>query len=105
MLIVTTQTIARKEISETLGLVEGSSVQSKHIGKDIAAGLKTLVGGELKGYSEMLNDARKIATQRMVEQAQKIGADAIVNVRYSSSAIAQGAAEILVYGTAVKLSK
>ncbi|MEW9121143.1 MAG: YbjQ family protein [Thermotaleaceae bacterium] len=105
MLIVTTQTLSGKEISETLGLVEGSSVQSKHIGKDIAAGLKTLVGGELKGYSEMLNDARKIATQRMVEQAQKMGADAIVNVRYSSSAIAQGAAEILVYGTAVKLSK
>ena len=105
MLIVNTEAIYGKEISEVLGLVEGSTVQSKHLGKDLAAGLKTLVGGELKGYSEMLNDARKMATERMIEKAGKMGADAIVNVRYSSSAIMQGAAEILVYGTAVRLAK
>lgn len=105
MLIVNTESIHGKQISEVLGLVEGSTVQSKHLGKDIAAGLKTLVGGELKGYSDMLNDARKMATERMVEEAQRMGADAIVNVRYSSSAIMQGAAEILVYGTAVRLAK
>jgi uncharacterized protein YbjQ (UPF0145 family) len=77
-------------------------IQSKHLGKDIAAGFKTIVGGELTGYSEMINEARSIATQRMVEEAEQLGADAVINLRYTSAAVMQGAAEILVYGTAVK---
>ena len=101
MIIVNTETISGKNLT-TLGLVKGSTVQSRHVGKDIMAGLKTLVGGELTAYSEMLNDARAQATKRMVDEAEKLGADAIVNVRYASSAVMQGAAEILVYGTAVK---
>ncbi len=101
MIIVNTDFISGKEL-ETLALVKGSMIQSKHIGKDIMAGLKTLVGGELTGYSEMLNEARAIATKRMVEEASAMGAEAIINVRYATSAIIQGAAEILVYGTAVK---
>ena len=88
---------------EALGMVRGAVVQSKHIGKDLMAGFKTLVGGEIKGYTEMLNEARTIATQRMVEQAEAMGADAVVNVRYSSSAIMDGAAEVLAYGTAVHI--
>lgn len=87
---------------ELLGLVKGSMIQSKHFGRDIGSALKSLVGGELRGYSEMLNEARAIATKRMLEDAQKLGADAIVNVRYTTSAVMQGAAEMLVYGTAVK---
>ena len=83
-------------------MVQGSTVQSKHIGRDIAASFKTIVGGELKGYTEMMNDARKNATDRMIEQAEAMGADAIVAVRYSSSAVMDGAAEIMAYGTAVK---
>jgi len=78
-------------------------VQSKHFGKDFMAGMKTLVGGEIKGYTEMLNEARAIAAKRMVEEAEKLGADAVVNVRYASSAIMQGAAECIAYGTAVKI--
>jgi len=101
MIIVNTETIAGKNLT-TLGLVKGSTVQSRHVGKDIMAGLKTLVGGELTAYSEMLNAARAQATKRMVDEADKLGADAIVNIRYASSAVMQGAAEILVYGTAVK---
>ena len=101
MIIVNTETISGKTLT-TLGLVKGSTVQSRHVGKDIMSGLKTLVGGELTAYSEMLNDARAQATKRMVDEAEKLGADAIVNVRYASSAVMQGAAEILVYGTAVK---
>ncbi len=87
---------------ETLGLVRGSMIQSKHIGKDMAAGFKTLVGGELKGYTEMMEESRETATQRMIQQAQLLGADAIVGVRYSSSSVMQGAAEVTAYGTAVK---
>ena len=87
---------------ELLGLVKGSMIQSKHLGRDIGNTLKSLVGGELRGYSEMLNEARAIATKRMLEDAEKLGADAIVNVRYTTSAVMQGAAEMLVYGTAVK---
>ena len=87
---------------EVLGLVKGNTVQSKHIGKDIGAGLKTLVGGEIKGYTEMLQDARQIATQRMVEEAVSLQADAVINVRFSSSQIMEGAAEVIAYGTAVK---
>lgn len=101
MKIYTTDYITGKNL-ETLGLVQGSTVQSKHIGKDIAASFKTIVGGELKGYTEMMNDARKNATDRMIAQAESMGADAIVGVRYSSSAIMDGAAEIMAYGTAVK---
>lgn len=87
---------------ELLGLVKGNMVQSKNIGKDLGAGLKTIVGGELRGYTEMLQEARQIATQRMIEEAEHLGADAIINVRYASSAIVQGAAEVIAYGTAVK---
>ena len=85
-----------------LGLVKGSTIQTKHLGSDIGAGLKTLVGGELKGYNEMMNDARALATKRMVEEAAALGADAVVNVRYASSSVMAGAAEVIVYGTAVK---
>ena len=92
-----------KTITETLGLVKGEIVQSKHVGKDFMAGMKTIVGGEIKSYTEMISDARKTATERMIQQANKLGADAIVGVRYSSSAIMQGSAEILAYGTAVKI--
>ena len=88
---------------EALGLVRGAVVQSKNFGKDFMAGMKTLVGGEIKGYTEMLNEARGIATKRMVDEAEALGADAVVNVRYGSSAIMQGAAEIVAYGTAVKI--
>ena len=88
---------------EALGLVKGEIVQSKHLGKDFMAGMKTIVGGEIKGYTEMIKDARKIATDRMIEEAEKLGADAIVGVRYGSSAVMQGAAEMIAYGTAVKI--
>lgn len=90
-----------KEI-DALGMVKGTVVQSKNFGRDFMAGMKTLVGGEIKGYTEMLNEARQIATKRMVDEAQALGADAVINVCYGSSAIMQGAAEIVVYGTAVK---
>ena len=85
-----------------LGLVKGSTIQSKHIGKDIAQSFKTLVGGELTSYNDMMNEARALATKRMVNEAEALGADAIVNIRYASSAIMQGAAEVIAYGTAVK---
>ncbi|MCI9161267.1 YbjQ family protein [Anaerotruncus sp. 1XD42-93] len=101
MLLVTTETIAGKEL-EPLGLVKGSTIQSKNIGRDITQGLKTLVGGELKSYTDMMNQARQIATNRMIEEAQALGADAIVGVRYTSSSILQGAAEVMAYGTAAK---
>jgi len=104
MILVNTSTIAGKEISETLGLVKGSTIRAKHIGKDIAAAFRQIVGGELKEYSQMLSEARQIATKVMVEEAESLGADAIINIRYSTSAVMQGAAEILVYGTAVKLN-
>lgn len=101
MILVNTDYISGKNF-EMLGLVKGSTIQSKHAGKDIMQGFKTLVGGELKGYTEMMNEARAIATKRMVQEAEVLGADAIVNVRYASSAIMQGAAEVMAYGTAVK---
>ena len=101
MILVNTDFITGKEI-ETLSLVKGSTIQSKHVGKDIMQSFKTLVGGELKSYNEMMNEARAIATKRMVEEAEALGADAIVNVRYASSAVMQGAAEVIVYGTAVR---
>lgn len=101
MILVNTDYISGKEI-ETLSIVKGSTIQSKHIGKDIMSGLKTLVGGELTAYNDMMNEARAIATKRMVEEANGLGADAVVNVRYASSSIMQGAAEVIVYGTAVR---
>ena len=101
MILVNTDFVSGKDI-ETLQLVKGSVIQAKHLGKDIMSGLKTLVGGELKGYSEMINEARAKATKRMVQEAEAIGADAVINIRYASSAVMQGAAEVMVYGTAVK---
>ena len=101
MILVNTDYISGKEL-ETLSLVKGSTIQSKHIGKDITQSFKTLVGGELKAYNEMMNEARAIATKRMVEEAEALGADAVVNIRYASSAVMSGAAEVIVYGTAVK---
>ena len=101
MILVNTDYIEGKKF-EMLGLVKGSTIQSKHIGKDIGAGLKTIIGGELKGYTEMMDQARAIATDRMIAEAQAWGADAVVNVRYATSAIMQGAAEVMAYGTAVK---
>lgn len=101
MTLVNTDFVSGKNI-ETLGVVKGSMIQAKHMGKDIMAGFKQIVGGELKGYSEMINEARAIATKRMVEEAEGLGADAIINLRYTSATVMQGAAEILVYGTAVK---
>ena len=87
---------------EALGLVRGTVVYSKNFGKDFMAGMKTLVGGEITGYTEMLNEARQIAVKRMVDEAEGLGADAVVNIRYGSSAVMQGAAEVIAYGTAVK---
>ena len=101
MILVNTDYIGGKEL-EMLGLVKGSTIQTKHLGKDITQSFKTLVGGELKAYTEMMNEARALATKRMVEEAEALGADAIVNIRYASSAIMQGAAEVIAYGTAVK---
>lgn len=103
MTIVTTEFIPGKEIDQALGMVQGSTIQSKHIGKDIMAGFKQLVGGELKQYSEMLQEARSIAIERMVQNADELGADAVIGLRFATSSIMDGAAEILVYGTAVKL--
>ena len=104
MLLVNTPTIEGKRIKEVLGLVRGNTVHSKHLGKDIGAGLKTIIGGEIKAYTEMLTNAREDATSRMIKEAEKLGADAVVNVRYTTSQTMQAAAEILAYGTAVKLS-
>ena len=103
MLLVTTDKIEGKEIKETIGIVRGEIVQSKHLGKDFMAGVKTLVGGEIKGYTEIISEARQLATERMINEAKGIGADAIIGVRYGSTAVMQGAAEIIAYGTAVKL--
>lgn len=101
MILVNTDYITGKNF-EMLGLVKGSTIQSRNVGRDITQGFKTLVGGELKAYNEMMNDARALATKRMVEEANSMGADAIINIRYSSAAIMQGAAEVMAYGTAVK---
>ncbi len=101
MILVNTDFISGKEL-ETLSIVKGATIQSKHMGKDIMAGFKTMVGGELTGYTEMMNEARAIATKRMVAEAENLGADGIINIRYSSSAVMQGAAEVICYGTAVK---
>ena len=101
MILVNTDYISGKEL-EMLTIVKGSTIQTKHIGKDISQSFKTLVGGELKEYNNMMNEARALATKRMVAEAEELGADAIVNIRYATSAIMQGAAEVIAYGTAVK---
>jgi len=101
MIMVNTDFITGKEL-EILSIVKGSTIQAKHLGKDILSGLKTLVGGELTSYVEMINEARALATKRMIQEAEQLGADAVINMRYTTSSVMQGAAEILVYGTAVK---
>lgn len=105
MIIVNTEQIPGMEISDIKGLVQGNTVRAKHIGKDIMANIKNVFGGELKGYSDLLNESRTEATRRMIEQAESLGANAIVNVRFATSSITQGAAELYVYGTAVKATK
>lgn len=101
MILVNTDYITGKKF-EMIGLVRGTTIQSVHLGKDIMNSFKTLVGGELTSYTEMMNEARAIATKRMADDAAAQGADAVINIRYSSSAVAQGAAEIMAYGTAVR---
>ncbi|MCG6486953.1 heavy metal-binding domain-containing protein [Vibrio parahaemolyticus] len=103
MIYTTTDTVPGKEIAEVRGVVTGNVVQSKHIGRDLMAGLKSIVGGEIRGYTEMMTEARDIAIQRMVEQANQKGADAIVGIRFTTSSIVDGSSEILAFGTAVKL--
>jgi uncharacterized protein YbjQ (UPF0145 family) len=101
MILVNTDYISGKEL-ETICLVKGSTIQSRHLGKDITQAIKSLIGGELKAYTEMMDEARALATKRMVDEAQKINADGIVNIRYASSSVMQNAAEVIAYGTAVK---
>ncbi|MBP5749648.1 MAG: YbjQ family protein [Firmicutes bacterium] len=101
MLLVNTDYITGKEL-EMLGIVKGSTIQTRNLGRDITQGFKSLVGGELKAYTEMMNEARALATKRMVEEAEALGADAVVNVRYASSSVMDTAAEVIAYGTAVK---
>ena len=103
MLCSNTEDIPGQQIVEFYGVVTGSTVRAKHIGRDIAAGLKNFVGGELKGYTELLQEARQEALHRMMEQARSVGANAVINVRFATSSIAQGAAELFAYGTAVKV--
>ena len=101
MLLLTLNYVPGKEI-EALGIVKGTIVQTKNLGKDFMSGMKSLVGGELNSYTEMLNEARQVATKRMVDEATAMGADAVINIRYESASLMQGAAEVMVYGTAVK---
>lgn len=101
MIIVNTETVAGHTVREVKGLVQGNTIRAKHLGRDIMAGLKNLVGGELKGYTELMTEARREAMERMIAQAQQLGANAIVNARFTTSAVSQGAAELYAYGTAV----
>jgi uncharacterized protein YbjQ (UPF0145 family) len=101
MLIVNTETIPGMRVVELRGLVQGNTIRAKHVGRDIMAGLKNIVGGELKGYTELLTDARREAMSRMIAQAEELGSNAVVNVRFSTSSVSQGAAELYCYGTAV----
>ena len=103
MIITNVETVPGREIVEHYGIVQGSTVRAKHLGRDFMAGLKNLVGGELKGYTELLSEAREEAVARMVQQAEGMGANAVVNVRFATSSVAQGAAELFAYGTAVKV--
>jgi uncharacterized protein YbjQ (UPF0145 family) len=104
MIVVNTNFIAGKEIVESLGLVRGSTIRARHIGKDIFAALKNIVGGEIKEYTTLMTDAREEALSRMIKDAEKLGADAVINIRFTTSMVMQSAAEILAYGTAVKLT-
>ena len=104
MIITNLESVPGHQIIEHYGLVQGSTIRAKHIGRDIMAGLKNIVGGELKGYTELLQEARQEASNRMISQAEELGANAVINVRFSTSSVAQGAAEILAYGTAVKVA-
>ena len=103
MIMTNVNTVPGKKIIEHFGIVQGSTVRAKHIGRDFMAGLKNLVGGELKGYTELLQDSRKEAMLRMEEQARQMGANAVVNIRFATSSVAQGAAELFAYGTAVRV--
>ena len=103
MILTNLESVPGKRIVEHYGLVAGSTVRAKHVGKDIVAGLKNIVGGELRGYTELLNESRAESMQRMQEQAQQLGANAVVNIRFATSSVAQGAAELYVYGTAVRV--
>ena len=105
MKLVNIDYIPGEEIVEALGIVKGQIVQSKNIGRDFMAGMKTIVGGEIVGYTEMIATARQMATKRMVDEAESLGADAVINIRYGSSSVMNGAAEIIAYGTAVKLKR
>jgi len=102
MILTNIESVPGKNIVEHFGVVSGSTVRAKHVGRDIMASLKNIVGGELKGYTELLQDSRNQATERMIEQAKQLGANAIVNVRFATSSVAQGASELYVYGTAVR---
>ncbi len=101
MILVNTEFIPGYRVLETKGLVQGNTIRAKHLGRDIAAGFKNLVGGELKGYTELLTESRRQAVERMIGQAQQLGANAVVNVRFTTSAVTQGAAELYAYGTAM----
>jgi uncharacterized protein YbjQ (UPF0145 family) len=101
MILTNIEYLPGKTITRHLGLVNGSTVRAKHVGRDLMAGLKNIVGGELKGYTELLNESRQEASQRMIAQATTLGANAIINVRYATTSVTQGAAELFVYGTAV----
>ncbi len=104
MILTSLQTVPGKTIVTHFGLVSGSTIRAKHVGRDLAAGFKNIFGGELKGYTELLQESRDEATQRMIEQASKLGANAVVNIRYATSSVAPGAAELFAYGTAVVVS-
>ena len=105
MTVVNTETVPGKQVLEIKGLVQGNTVRAKHVGRDIMAGLKNIVGGELKGYTELLVDARREAVRRMIAQAEELGANAVLNVRFSTSSITAGAAELYAYGTAAIISE
>ena len=105
MIVVNTETVPGRRIVELKGLVQGNTIRAKHLGHDIGAGLKNLVGGEIRAYTELMSEARREATERMLEQARQLGADAVVNVRFTTSQVAGGAAELYAYGTAVVLER
>ena len=103
MILTNIEQVPGRQVVQHFGLVQGSTIRAKHFGRDFAAGLKNIVGGELRGYTELLQESRSEATSRMVEQARALGANAVVNVRFTTSSVAQGASEILAYGTAVRI--
>ncbi len=105
MIVVNTETVPGHRIVELKGLVQGNTIRAKHLGRDIGAGLKNLVGGEIRAYTELMSEARREATERMLEQARQLGADAVVNVRFTTSQVAGGAAELYAYGTAVMIER